>query len=319
MKHFILGALAIGASSLVAGCFVDANTTPPPACNDGLDNDHDGKVDFPSDPGCTSLNDDTETDPLPTAACSDGVDNDGDGRTDFPNDPGCSSVNDTTESDGSPAGRMTVTWQLQDWNDTTKQPKAAACPAGGDTAVVYSLPAGLTSPSQALKDLFNCADGSGTTAGLDPGSYTVWVEITSHDGAVLYAQSLSTPVAITSNSNVPETFAFQVNRGYIAGSWSLNHSNGTPADCTNVTGIDFVDTDTATNGLVTDQFNCPARQGTTYPLPLSTYNVSVEALGKVNNVEQQIGQAGLVTGVPVQFGNDLKNIGSVVITLDPGF
>jgi Calcineurin-like phosphoesterase len=33
-----------------------------------------------------------------TVACNDGADNDGDGRVDYPNDPGCSSATDTTEA-----------------------------------------------------------------------------------------------------------------------------------------------------------------------------------------------------------------------------
>jgi len=38
---------------------------PPPAaqCGDGVDNDGDGAVDFPADPGCSSTEDDDETDP----------------------------------------------------------------------------------------------------------------------------------------------------------------------------------------------------------------------------------------------------------------
>lgn len=42
-------------------------TEPPPpvACADGLDNDADGKVDYPADPGCTSASDTDETDPAP--------------------------------------------------------------------------------------------------------------------------------------------------------------------------------------------------------------------------------------------------------------
>lgn len=34
---------------------------PPPACADGIDNDGDGLVDYPADPGCFSVNDDDET------------------------------------------------------------------------------------------------------------------------------------------------------------------------------------------------------------------------------------------------------------------
>lgn len=65
-------------------------------CSDGLDNDGDGKVDFPADPGCTSIEDQDETDP---PICSDGLDNDGDGKVDFPADPGCNSPQDNSEED----------------------------------------------------------------------------------------------------------------------------------------------------------------------------------------------------------------------------
>lgn len=66
------------------------------ACADGLDNDGDGRIDFPADPGCTSADDNDESDP---PQCSDGFDNDGDGLTDYPNDPGCSSADDDDETD----------------------------------------------------------------------------------------------------------------------------------------------------------------------------------------------------------------------------
>jgi len=51
-------------------------------CNDGLDNDGDGLIDYPFDPGCYSLTDLDEANPLPTVACNDGLDNDGDGLID---------------------------------------------------------------------------------------------------------------------------------------------------------------------------------------------------------------------------------------------
>ena len=78
------------------------STTPPPAaaCADGLDNDSDGKIDHPADPGCTAPNDSDETDPAPpAAACADGLDNDADGQIDHPADPGCTGPTDTDEAD----------------------------------------------------------------------------------------------------------------------------------------------------------------------------------------------------------------------------
>ena len=59
------------------GAWVDTvinptNPPPPPppppvlpACSDGLDNDGDGKIDYPADPGCADLLDNDETDPPP--------------------------------------------------------------------------------------------------------------------------------------------------------------------------------------------------------------------------------------------------------------
>jgi hypothetical protein len=44
----------------------------PPQCSDGIDNDGDGKIDFPADPGCTDASDNDETDVAPPGACNSG-------------------------------------------------------------------------------------------------------------------------------------------------------------------------------------------------------------------------------------------------------
>ena len=64
------------------------------SCEDGLDNDGDGRTDYPNDSGCTGRSDDTEN---PNPACDDRIDNDGDGKTDYPDDPGCRDRFDTSE------------------------------------------------------------------------------------------------------------------------------------------------------------------------------------------------------------------------------
>ena len=73
-------------------------TGPTPQCADALDNDGDGKVDYPADPGCASSSDTTESPDPALPQCSDGHDNDGDGKVDHPADPGCTGSSDTTES-----------------------------------------------------------------------------------------------------------------------------------------------------------------------------------------------------------------------------
>ncbi len=49
-------------------------------CNDGIDNDGDGLIDYGQDPGCSSLGDNSELDP--NIQCDNGIDDDGDGAID---------------------------------------------------------------------------------------------------------------------------------------------------------------------------------------------------------------------------------------------
>jgi len=72
-----------------------------PQCMDGIDNDGDGKIDYPDDPGCTSPNQDSEVDDCPSGPncpeCGNGIDDDGNGLIDYPDDPGCESASDPIE------------------------------------------------------------------------------------------------------------------------------------------------------------------------------------------------------------------------------
>jgi len=73
-------------------------------CQDGIDNDGDGRVDYDplcdlgpvGDCGCESLNDPSELDETGTYPCDDGIDNDGDGLSDL-EDPGCDDEIDDSE------------------------------------------------------------------------------------------------------------------------------------------------------------------------------------------------------------------------------
>ena len=71
-------------------------------CEDTTDEDGDGKVGYPTDPGCATLTDDDETDGCPGVGatcpvCGDGNDNDGDGTIDYPNDFGCAAAGGNSE------------------------------------------------------------------------------------------------------------------------------------------------------------------------------------------------------------------------------
>ncbi len=75
----------------------------PKKCNNGTDDDNDGLVDYPNDPGCSGLQDNTET--SASLVCDNGLDqtNDADTLADYRlsgGDAGCSSVTDGWEVDG---------------------------------------------------------------------------------------------------------------------------------------------------------------------------------------------------------------------------
>jgi hypothetical protein len=74
-------------------------------CNDGFDNDGDGRIDHPGDPGCENAGDTSE---LSGFQCDNSQDDDGDGKIDWrgdgTGDPHCSSLTDNNESTSPPAG-----------------------------------------------------------------------------------------------------------------------------------------------------------------------------------------------------------------------
>ena len=72
-----------------------------PVCANGEDDDEDGIIDFPFDPGCNFAADVDEADPAFPPQCANGNDDDQNGRVDFPDDIGCAFAADRNErSDG---------------------------------------------------------------------------------------------------------------------------------------------------------------------------------------------------------------------------
>ncbi|MCK6569835.1 hypothetical protein L6V77_01870 [Myxococcota bacterium] len=68
-------------------------------CLNGVDDDGNGRVDYPSDPGCDEPTDRDETAPAEPPACANDEDDDGDGAVDYPLDFGCISAAGTSEVD----------------------------------------------------------------------------------------------------------------------------------------------------------------------------------------------------------------------------
>ncbi|MGE0403721.1 MAG: hypothetical protein AB7T06_43845, partial [Kofleriaceae bacterium] len=145
---------------------VGSRTCQRAACNDGLDNDSDGIADYPNDAGCSSVNDDDETDTCPGGAncpvCSDGVDNDGDTYIDYPDDPECNAASGDSESCRSSEGitplvlAVTPGSTVGTVNDWAPACGTSGTNTAGDRMYSVTVPA-LTSLSIAASTSFDAA------------------------------------------------------------------------------------------------------------------------------------------------------------------
>jgi hypothetical protein len=123
---------------------IETNAPPAPACSDTIDNDADGLIDFPNDPGCADASDTDETNAPPTPACSDTIDNDADGLIDFPNDPGCADASDTDETNAPPPAPACSDTIDNDADGLIDYPQDPGCTDGTDTTEINAVqpPAG---------------------------------------------------------------------------------------------------------------------------------------------------------------------------------
>jgi large repetitive protein len=142
------GALyAAGVLACTTGTACDGSTCKGTlACNDGVDDDSDGLVDYPDDPGCDSPTDDDETDDCPDGpscpACANGQDDDGDGKTDYPDDPSCHAASGTSESCDSTEGVTALTMPTTSGDSSgaaNDVDPTCASSSGSGPDVVYSL------------------------------------------------------------------------------------------------------------------------------------------------------------------------------------
>ena len=145
-------------------------------CQDGLDNDSDGATDFPNDFSCSTSQDNDETNPR--SQCQDGLDNDNDGATDLV-DPGCSTPQDNDESNEPVKISLSTECVLDNFNGT----KTAFFSYNNATAQTISIAVGNTSSPTTRNDVSpggpNLAQPTSFTPGITKGAFSVALSGTS--------------------------------------------------------------------------------------------------------------------------------------------
>jgi len=204
------------------------------------------------------------------------------------------------------------------WSIKTTAGATVACPATFDTAAVYSQPVDAqgNAVGSPIIDLFNCVDGTGTTATLPGGPTAVHIEITNTNNTLQYASSVTAKVSISSIL-AHYTASILTDGGYFQFAWNLvKASNAAPLTCADVAGINGIesvatDVSNASNSA-SDVFTCADGTGITAGFLAATYTVSIDAL---NTANQAIGTAPTLTNKVILAPNKVTDLGTVTIPI----
>lgn len=233
---------------------------------------------------------------------------------------GCIIVSD---DDGGGLGSIHASWALKS-TDNQGMPILAGCPAGATTATVFSLPAGAA-PASAFQDKFDCIDGAGHVTDLEPGSYTVWVQLTDTSGATKFAESGSQSIIVTDGGTATAPYDIYVDRAFFMVGWNLT---GRANSCSGITndGVSILATVSGGANAFETLVNCTegeGRQTVSEPVPsalggTAIYTVAVSLMrsnGANPPVLQSIGDAAPQTNKALDYGNEYENLGILPINV----
>jgi hypothetical protein len=161
---------------------------------------------------------------------------------------------------------------------------AGSCPHASDSAVIMSEPWDPETQAQTgpvLTDIFNCTDGRGTAA-LPDDTYLVWVEIQDAGGHVFAKSDQSFVDSSLGDTTID--MGFFDDGGYFFFSWDLiDKATNQRVSCrtAGITAngrVEVISTSIANSSYFKDdKFTCEDHFGTTDPLLVGHYVVSVNA------------------------------------------
>ncbi|MDX2088383.1 MAG: hypothetical protein SFX73_11060 [Kofleriaceae bacterium] len=211
---------------------------------------------------------------------------------------------------------ITAQWSLKSLASNQSIPY----PPGVTTAAVYSqeVDASYRPIGQPIIDLFDVEDNAGTTAGLPPSVYQVWVELTSEGGSNVHARSLSAYVDVI---DTDKTFTTEIleDGGYFQLAWNLVGAGNAPLTCEQAglsggrpSGI-YIEAFLANETMAeaSDIFDCADGAGITAGYPAGDYDVLVDA----RVTTEQIAGSAPTIATSVDPRNAVTNLGTVTIPI----
>jgi hypothetical protein len=231
---------------------------------------------------------------------------------------GCIFVSDDDPPIGG-LGDIDISWSLKS-TDQAGNTIAANCPVGADTATLFALPEGAP-PASAFSDKYDCIDGGGTIADLEPGRYIVWVRLSDFNGTTRFAESGSQVIDVFENNVATAPYNIYVDRAFFLVGWDLRAPGGSSPSCGQVVGEDGVAISATDGGgglfeVVVDCEEGDGVQTISEPIPsrldgTARYTVVTSLL---NAAGESIGDSVGVTRT-LDYGNELEDLGIVPINL----
>jgi hypothetical protein len=215
-------------------------------------------------------------------------------------------------SDDTSNGAIDANWDIKSVDGTSLQ-----CPAGFDTAALYSQQIDVNYADiggQITGDLFDCSAFTGLSAPLVATTYLSWIQIENHDGSLVYATTVQAFVDLTTSD---KSFSADIydDGGYFQMAWQLTVA-GSPSSCaenSDITGVEAISTEVNNpSNAVSDIFHCADHYGVTGVLPAGNYSISVDAF---NAAMQAVGTAATITNKTIQVQNHVTDLGTITIPL----
>jgi hypothetical protein len=204
---------------------------------------------------------------------------------------------------GDSPNTITASWNLVSGDANTP----TGCPAGADTIALISE----DSFGGLVTDLFDCADGIGTTSDMPADNYTVWLELTDFGGEVTYAKSLSEVVTVFEDGDSSVGFEFSIDRGAFYMAWEV-YESGAPSSCENVGATQFSLTITDANNelYADDPFPCSQYEGTTAGLPAPAPWTMSPAI--IDDTQLALAVGDTISDA-LQYGNEYRDLGLIIL------
>lgn len=221
-----------------------------------------------------------------------------------------------TSGDDAPAEDAVITakWSIK---NIASNDNSLPCPPGTTTAALYNqvIDDNGNLIGQPAIDLFNCSDFQGASDPLVPDIYQSWVELTSDNGADIYARSLS---AIVDVIDVDKTFETTIleDGGYFELDWTLRAAvGGATLTCAAAQADGVGVLTTVTNGTASkdDQLDCAPGYGVTAGLLMGSYTVEVSA---INTAGEGLGEGTIKTAQLIDDRNAVTDLGHFDLPID---